>query len=378
MHLELSAPIDQILLHPPILNTTNKTAASKITDANDQPITLKIYTTLNEVVHSSKTRAYVDLALEDQSCLDVVQQLNDHVIQYVIDHHSTPEWFNKDIPEHMIVNFFEPFIEVQKSRDHPFLRLKASCKDQSPLIKLITVSGEDSTESTVPSLDTLTGKNVCYEVLLEPVRFLEQSFRTSLKLVSIHYELSSTDMDLTELILNNDTHRDKKENIQQIRAEMEKQRIELNQLELLKKEVEEEVAAVLTRRDDVNRKYQETLAQIQKMEEQNSIDAEDHDEVYINEDDTDNDESDEELFENIENMEGLVDTPFEDLAEGTVTVEADEIDADLTQDDEVKGEVVAELDAATVEAEANKDTEAHEEKDGTESVPQEVSATVEA
>ena len=30
------------------------------------------------------------------------------------------------------------------------------------------------------------------------------------------------------------------------------------------------------------------------MEEQNNIDAEDHDEVYIKEDDTDNDESDEE------------------------------------------------------------------------------------
>ena len=47
---------------------------------------------------------------------------------------------------------------------------------------------------------------------------------------------------------------------------MEQQRTELCKLELLKEEVEKEVAAAMSKREDVDRRYNETMAQIQEME----------------------------------------------------------------------------------------------------------------
>jgi hypothetical protein len=113
MHLELSTPIEQIQLQAPVMNIVNKekVACAKVTDAQGNPITLHIHTTANEDINDAGNRAYLDVEIQEAACLDIAQQLNEHVIQKVIEQHASPEWFNKDIPENVIRQFFESFVE---------------------------------------------------------------------------------------------------------------------------------------------------------------------------------------------------------------------------------------------------------------------------
>ena len=98
MHLELSTPIEQIQLQAPVMNIVNKekVACAKVTDAQGNPITLHIHTTANEDINDAGNRAYLDVEIQEAACLDIAQQLNEHVIQKVIEQHASPEWFNND------------------------------------------------------------------------------------------------------------------------------------------------------------------------------------------------------------------------------------------------------------------------------------------
>jgi hypothetical protein len=180
----------------------------------------------------------------------------------------------------------------------------------------------EADEAIVTSLAPYVGKQVCYEVQIEPLRFLKTQFRTSLRLVSVHYTYSTDDVDFTELILNNEVHREEKETIEKLRAQMEKQRTELCKLELLKEEVEKEVAAAMSKREDVDRRYNETMAQIQEMEALHNVE---NDvalaEAAYDEEGLETDEEDDEI---LEPLAGMTDCSMDELANGTVTVEADE------------------------------------------------------
>jgi hypothetical protein len=340
MHLELSTPIEQIELQAPVMSVVNKepVACAKLTDAQGNPITLHIHTTLNEEIHDAGNRAYVDVDILEPACINIVQQLNEHVIQKVIEKHNLPEWFNKDIPENAIRQCFDSFMEKQKSREHVFFRLKTPYKNKCAQIPVYTVCeseltkvpndavGDDAAveadEIIVASLAPYKGKQVCYEVQLESLRFFKTNFRTSLRLVAVHHTYSTDDVDLTELILNNEVHREEKETIEKIRAQMDQQRSELCKLELLKEEVEKEVAAAMSKREDVDRRYNETMAQIQEMEALHNVESDvalaeaAYDEHGV--------ETDEEEDELIEPLDGMTVCPFDELVDGTVTVEADD------------------------------------------------------
>lgn len=340
MHLELSTPIEQIQLQAPVMNIVNKekVACAKVTDAQGNPITLHIHTTANEEINDAGNRAYVDVEMQEMACLEIAQQLNEHVIQKVIEKHALPEWFNKDIPENVIRQFFEPFVEKQKSREHSFFRLKTPYKNKCPQVPVYTVceaelarvpgdaAGEDAAveadEAIVASLAPYAGKQVCYEVQIEPLRFLKTQFRTSLRLVAVHHTYSTDDVDFTEMILNNEVHREEKATIEKIRAQMEQQRTELCKLELLKEEVEKEVAAAMSKREDVDRRYNETMAQIQEMEALHNVE---NDvalaEAAYDENGLETDEEDDEI---LEPLDGMTDCSMDELVNGTVTVEADE------------------------------------------------------
>ena len=368
MHLELSTPIEQIQLQAPVMNIVNKekVACAKVTDAQGNPVTLHIHTTANEDITDAGNRAYVDVEIQEPACLDIVQQLTEHVIQKVIEKHACPEWFNKDIPENVIRQFFESFVETQKSREHSFLRLKASYKNKRPQVPVYTVceaelakvpgdaAGDDAAveadEAIVASLAPYTGKQVCYEVQIEPLRFLKTQFRTSLRLVSVHYTYSTDDVDFTELILNNEVHREEKATIEKLRAQMEQQRTELCKLELLKEEVEKEVAAAMSKREDVDRRYNETMAQIQEMEALHNVE---NDvalaEAAYDEEGLETDEEDDEI---LEPLEGMTDCSMDELANGTVTVEADEADEATEALDSFAAQAEVEAAAGDMAAEA--------------------------
>lgn len=340
MHLELSTPIEQIQLQAPVMNIVNKekVACAKVTDAQGNPITLHIHTTANEDINDAGNRAYLDVEIQEAACLDIAQQLNEHVIQKVIEQHASPEWFNKDIPENVIRQFFESFVEKQKSREHSFFRLKTPYKNKRAQVPVYTVceaelakvpggaAGDDAAveadEAIVSSLAPYAGKQVCYEVQIEPLRFLKTQFRTSLRLVAVHHTYSTDDVDFTEMILNNEVHREEKATIEKLRAQMEQQRTELCKLELLKEEVEKEVAAAMSKREDVDRRYNETMAQIQEMEALHNVE---YDvalaEAAYDEEGFETDEEDDEI---LEPLEGMTDCSMDELVHGTVTVEADE------------------------------------------------------
>ena len=333
MHLELSVPVDQITLHPPHFDLDSegekKNANSVLTDMDNNPVYIRLHTTLNEKIHNASNRAYVDVNLEDTACLDVMKQLTEHVIQSVIKVHSMPNWFGKTLPETCIRDFFESFIECQKSRTHPFLRLKTDYSKHTPRVCVYSVCENDfdnsqnentnaeAVETVVQNFENLQGKDVCYEIQLEPLRFIKNNFKTGLKLVAVHHVYAKKkdddldNIDLTQLILNNDTH--KTDQLEEVRAQMKQQRNELSKLELLKEEVEQEVATVMSKQEDVDRRYKEIMAHIQEMEALHSVES---DLAFANEDD-----------EIIVPLDGMTDTPMDNLAEETVDIE-------LADDDE--------------------------------------------
>lgn len=331
MHLELSTPIDQIQIKAPEVlvygkckEGTDRVVGSVLHDGNHEPITLRIHTTMAEHVHDAKNRAYIDVDLVDETCRELLSQLNAHVLGWVIQHHTSPEWFNKEIPKEAIVKLFDTFEENQKTRKHPFLRLKTGYTNKQPCVTLLTAvdssPGTEPTTTTVSNLTELAGKAVCYEVQLGGIRFEKQKFATALNLVAVHHTYAAADVNFADLVLNNAVHRDKRETYEKVRVEMEKQRVELCQLELLKEEVEKEVATAMSKRDDLDRQYQVTMAQIQEMEEMHNVEgdvmlANEEGEEYYSDDDYD---------EIIEPLEGMEDISMESLAAGTVTVVPDE------------------------------------------------------
>lgn len=338
MHLELSTQIENIELHAPVMNIVNKekVGCAKLSDAQGNPIKLHIHKTVEEDITDAGNRAYIDIDISEPACIDVVQQLNEHVIQKVIKNHTSPEWFNKELPESVIRQFFQSFMEKQKSRKHSFFRLKTQYIDKKPQIPVYSVceaelnrvpDAENSEESVVnadevivSSMHPYVGKQVCYEVQIEPLRFFKTQFRTSLRLVAIHHTYNTEDVDLTELILNNEVHRDEKETIEKLRNQMAQQRDELSKLELLKEDVEKEVAAVMSKKEDVNRRYNEIMSQIQEMETLHNNHNLDENVPF---DDTFSDNADTDDDEILEPLEGMTDCSIDELAHGTVTVEDD-------------------------------------------------------
>jgi hypothetical protein len=332
MHLELSTPIDQIQIKAPEVLVygkckvgTDRVVGSVIHNGNHEPITLRIHTTMAEHVHDAKNRAYIDVDLVDETCRELLSQLNAHVLGWVIQHHKSPEWFDKEIPKEAIVELFDTFEENQKTRKHPFLRLKTGYTSKQPSVTLLTAvdssPGTEPTATTVSNLTELAGKAVCYEVQLGGILFEKQKFVTALNLVAVHHTYAAADVNFADLVLNNAVHRDKRETYEKVRVEMEKQRVELCQLELLKEEVEKEVATAMSKRDDLDRQYQVTMAQIQEMEEMHNVEgdvmlANEEDEEYYSDD----------YDEIIEPLEGMEDISMESLAAGTVTVVPDEED----------------------------------------------------
>jgi len=271
MKLEFSAPIEELTIANPVINTADKVASSVVTDANGNPFVIKIHTTADEVVHNAKNRAWVDVELCDDECVDVFQQLDAVVLNSVYEQHHTAEWFNKKAPRDIISEYCKSFIESQKSKPHPFLRLKTSYAKGIPCIthRASTLTNpEDPTVTEVSTLAELQGKAVVYEVHVGCIRFCPTTFNPELKLVSVSSYVEKEDYNLFEMILNNDAHKLQKDRICEQQQRMEEYTENLHQLETLKEEVEKEVIHIMAKQEDVNQRYQETVEKMQCMREE--------------------------------------------------------------------------------------------------------------
>lgn len=342
MHLELSTSIEQIQINPPkmkmALNKDNIVGDADIVDAEGKPVTLHIHTTANEDFSVESNRAYLGVKIEETPCLNILKQLKEHIIKQIIQLHGTPQWFNKTLDESLIVNFFNDFLQHDKDDTNtPSLRLKTPLKDKQPRLPVYTVCDADLNRETtkdedevsvdvnetiVSSLSPYAGKQVCYEVQLLPLRCHRSKFCLYFQLMSVHYSYNSDDVDFTDLILNNEIHREEKETIEKMRDQMLQRKNELCQLELLKEEVEKEVATVMSKREDIDRRYNETMAQIQEMEELHNMEND----MALAEftDDEDAHETDEYEDEILEPLEGMTDCSMEELVNGAVTVDTEQ------------------------------------------------------
>ena len=218
--------------------------------------------------------------------MNVFLQLDEFVLNSVYEKHHTAEWFNKKAPRDIIVEYCKSFIESKKSKPDPFLRLKTSYFKGEPRIthRTSTASNPDSANVTeLNTLEELLGKEVVYEVHVGSIRFCQTTFNPELKLVGVSSFVEKEDYNLFEMILNNDTHKLQKDKICEQQQRMEEYTENLRQLETLKEEVEKEVIQIMAKQEDVNQQYQNTMEQIQRMQEDCALgpDGEDLDEVGV-------------------------------------------------------------------------------------------------
>ena len=318
------------------LNKDHIVGNADIVDTEGKPVTLHIHTTANEDIRVENNRAYLEVKIEETPCLDILKQLKEHIIKQIIQLHGTPQWFNKTLDESLIINFFSDFLQHEKDVvNTPTLHLKTPFKNKQPILPVYTVCDAelnrdttkdedemsvDANETIVSSLSAYTGKQVCYEVQLLPLRCHRSRFCLYFQLMAVHYSYSSNDVDFTDWILNNEIHREEKETIEKMRDQMLQRKNELCKLELLKEEVEKEVATAMSKREDIDRRYNETMAQIQEMEELHNMEND----MALAEftDDEDTHEIDED--EILEPLEGMTDCSMEELVNGAVTVDTEQ------------------------------------------------------
>lgn len=296
MKLEFSAPIEDFTIANPVINSTDRVATSTVSDADGKPFVIKIHTTATETVHNAKNRAWVDVALTDEECIKVFEQLDEHVLNSVYDRHHTAEWFNKKAPRDIIEEYCKSFIECQKSKPDPFLRLKTEFKKSQARIELHTSTQKNPESATVTelnALESLSGRDVVYEIHVGSIRFCPTTFNPELKLVAVHSYVAKEDYNLFEMVLDNATHREQKEKIMEKQQKMEQYTENLRQLETLKEEVENEVTQILAKREDVDQRYKEAMEQITQMQ----MECVFEDELDENEENDDDDDDDHESTE---------------------------------------------------------------------------------
>ena len=284
MNINCNTEISEIVLNEPVKQ--DDIAVSLIHKEDGSPVILSIEKTVEEHVHNATNRAYIDVELKEVEHLDYLKGLDTHCVNTVYSRHSEPAWFDKQLPEEIVHNYYKSCINVVQNKETPFIRLKTSFNQKEKLPSLHFKSENDE-ESTIDNLDALSGQKVVYHVHLNSLRFLKKSFCCEfiLKSISVVKEEKAAsqedkiqedaesaleeDINLANMILNNSAHRESIEKLQQERNEkLEKQRQYLASLEKLKIEVEEEVANILKKREDLEQNYSKALEEIKQLEQQ--------------------------------------------------------------------------------------------------------------
>jgi hypothetical protein len=329
MKLEFSAPIEDLTIANPVINNVDKVACSKVTDAEGNPFVIKIHTSATETIHDAKNRAWVDVTLVDDDCVKVFEQLDEHVLNTVYNQHDTAEWFDRKAPREIIEDYCKSFIEYQKSKPNPFLRLKTGYHTGEPRVELHTSTQknpESATISEINTLDTLAGREVVYEVHVGSIRFCPTTFNPELKLVAVHSYVAKEDYNMFDMVLHNATHREQREKILEKQQKMEEYTETLRQLEALKTDVENEVTQIMAKQEDVNERYNDAMEKITAMQMEcvfgDEVDEDDEEEVGTEENTETNDAVDTVVADNTNDETATVQATNTDGGQPEAKVEA--------------------------------------------------------
>lgn len=297
MKISCTTNIADIVLNEPVKQ--DDIAVSLLQDKDDNPIVLSIEKKVEEHVHNATNRAYIDIELKDSEHLNYLKGLDNHCVSTVYSRHSEPAWFDKQLPEEIVHNYYKSCITLKQNKEIPFIRIKTAFNQKDKLPALNLRSQKEGDESTIiDNLSELDGKTIVYYVHLNSLRFLKKSFCCEFILQSIEIKQEEVqakqevekpesdaseqqkkqeeaenalveDINLANMILNNSAHRESNEKQEQDRLEkLEKQRQYLQSLEKLKLVVEEEVANILKKREDLEQDYSNALEEIKLLEEQ--------------------------------------------------------------------------------------------------------------
>ena len=297
MNISCTTKISDIVLNDPVKQ--DDIAVSLLQDKEENPVILSIEKTVEEHVHNATNRAYIDIELKDDEPQNYLKELDSHCVNTVYGRHSEPAWFDKQLPEEIVQNYYKSCVSLTQNKETPFIRIKTSFNQKEKLPALNLLPQKEGEESTIiDNLSELEGKTIIYHVHLNSLRFLKKSFCCEFILQSIEIKQEEVkpeqedeqtennsseqqkkqedaenalveDINLANMILNNSAHRESIEKQEQERLEkLEKQRQYLQSLEKLKLEVEEEVANILKKREDLEQDYSNALEEIKLLEEQ--------------------------------------------------------------------------------------------------------------
>jgi hypothetical protein len=201
----------------------------------------------------------------------------------VLQRHANPAWFDKTLPSEVIRDHFSSSLRTTNTQPAPFLRLKVEFdqKTKQPALQQ-EADDENAAPLTLETLESLRDKKITYVVHLTSLRFLKRNFCCEfmlqhVKLVPEEIEEASpespgeeTDINLANLILNNQPNRELVARETEIRVALKERKLYLQELEELKLKVEQEVASILRKRNDLEENYRKVVEDIARMEQESS------------------------------------------------------------------------------------------------------------
>ena len=82
---------------------------------DDCEVIFRIRKQATEVLQLAKTRAHVDIELDEATAEAFAASLETHVKQLVFDAHASKEFFNRTIPREVVDSFFTPSVRRSES-----------------------------------------------------------------------------------------------------------------------------------------------------------------------------------------------------------------------------------------------------------------------
>lgn len=267
MKLTFATDPAQLTFSPPRYDS-GTAAYSTANDREGAPFVLRFETTMAESLTSDDKGSCVNLTLSDDLTLHAFQQLDERILDIVFENHDSDTWFGskKRLPRAFLAKMCTPVVTHNANNGHPTVRVATNSKDGAPCVVIRTVSEEcpdSTTEYTTDTFGALQKTRVVYELQLKGIRFLRKQFVPELCLYRVNTYMSVDDFDFMDGLINNKNHRgirDKLLDNQKRIAQFESERA---QVEALKTEVEGEVAAALTKKDNIEARYKDVLANLE-------------------------------------------------------------------------------------------------------------------
>jgi hypothetical protein len=202
---DVKGPHD-LVLHPPQACTVdgNQVAISNVecknSDGQNVPLLFRIRKRIQETIFNAKTRAYIDINLDDHISEYMHTTLDTYVRSAVFSIHSQPQYFNKVIPQNIMDRYYTPSISSDEASQWLRVRMDFNPSEKQGVVILneITNSNTVRQNDKATSLDPYNGKDGEYVVCLSNIRFMKTSYRCDYILKSIDVNISDSTVTPTE------------------------------------------------------------------------------------------------------------------------------------------------------------------------------------